>query len=164
MLISGLISYFEEEEMKSDASIEHIEKRLELKLTTFRYGTLSFREKAKVAHAKKKKSVKELELLDKLKSYNDRYDLHSRFTADIWQKLVPLLKDDKFSINYLVIALLQKDPNTKSYFGFKDEALRAFGGADASSEHGYAFSSLKVANKILLVVEEESRLLEQSAL
>ena len=161
MLISGLISYFEKEEKRDDAALVHIEQRLEKKLSSFRYGTPSFREKVKIAHAKKKKNKKDKELLLRLGSYNDRYKIHSKFAANIWKKLLPLVKDDQFSINYLIIALLQREPATKDYFAFKDEAILAFGGAK-SDTHGYAFSSLRVANKILSLIEQERELLENT--
>lgn len=157
MIITGLISYFDEAEKNNDKAIVEISSKLESKLTVFRYGTDTFKNRVKKAHKKKKKNAKDLELLEKLKGYNKRYVEHSKVSTDVWGKLMTLVKEDKFSINYLIISILKRYPLAKEYYKFSDKSLLALGGTKeiSKNEHGYAFSSLKVANKILMLLDKE---------
>jgi len=157
MIITGLISYFDEAEKNNDKAIIEISSKLESKLIVFRYGTNAFKDKVKKARKKKKKSVKDLELFERLRSYNKRYVEHSKVSTDVWGRLMPLVKEDRFSINYLIISILKRYPAAKEYYKFSDGSLLALSGIEEVSkgEHGYAFSSLKVANKILMLLDKE---------
>jgi hypothetical protein len=156
LILSGCLSYFSEDERKNDKSIIHLEEKLANKLTPFRNGTLSFRDKILKAKAKKKLSSKDKENIKTLNSYNQRFVIHSDIANRAWVRLQDDVKENRLTINHLITSMLHQLPITSKYYSFSIESLdKLKGNGEGKVGHGYAFSSLKVANKLLAFLDEE---------
>jgi len=158
LFISGTMAYFEEDRGKEP--ILSIERALEKKLFVFRNGTTSFREKAKKAMLKKKKSKKDVEILQKVQFYNERFLLHSKVSDRAWIKLQNVVSGNTFTANALIGAILYKVPEAKKYYSFSPMMINNFLGIDNNKPvyeqfHNYSFRSLKVANLLLKFLDEE---------
>jgi len=160
LFISGSMAYFDDEDRKTETAINEIENGLEKRLTLFRNGTESFRERAKKTLHKKKKSKKDLEIIKKVKFYNHRFLVHSSIANKAWIKLQDNVKGRKFAINSLIIALLHRVPEAKKYYNFSQKSLFSLSGLNPNIPvieqfHNYSYSSLCIANMLLRYLDEE---------
>jgi hypothetical protein len=160
LFISGSMAYFDDEDRKTETAINEMEACLEKKLTPFRNGTESFRERAKKTLHKKKKSKKDLEIIKKVKFYNHRFLVHSSIANKAWIKLQDNIKCRKFAINSLIIALLYRVPEVKKYYNFSQNSLFSLSGINLNFpvlewSNNYSYSSLCVANILLKYLDEE---------
>jgi len=164
LFISGSMAYFDDEDRAKEAAIQDIEESLRKKLEPFRNGTDSFRQKAKKSLSKKKKNKKDLEIMEKIKLYNNRFITHSSIANKAWVRLQDSIKDKKFAINSFIVTLLYRNPEAKKYYNFSNKAIRELSAyrydIPISKQielkmHNYTFSSLQISNKLLNLLEDE---------
>jgi hypothetical protein len=152
-MITGILGYFDSEEVYGDRHLMVISTKLENKLYPFRNGTQDFRNRTIKAMKKKKKNARDIEYIEKANKKNDVYLAHIDIADRAWKSTIHKIKKREIDTTNLIVWLLKKDENAKRYFGFSDDFLRSFKAQSANVNH--TFSSIQVANRLLESLSEQ---------
>jgi len=153
LIASGIVAHIREEEIDK-STIDSVESKLYKKLYSFKNGGEDFRAKIKKISFKKRPSKKDIKILNKQAFYLSRYEKHVSIANNSWEILKENTKNDVLSLHHLVNSLMYHEEVMKFYNLKKHELLQLIGGY-YENDNGKPFSSLKVANKLLRIIDLE---------
>ena len=155
LMLVGVLYYFDKDEIARDKHLQYIASVLQKKNFVLKNGTakhrfLSTKKPINMAEASMVlRAIKELEIV------HMKWDAHVKIANTAWENAQKIFDESNVvTTTDLISILLDKNPQTKKYYGFNEKSISAF---KNSSQHKgkYIFRSTRAVNEIMRQLDEE---------